>query len=507
MQFKILVAAFAICVAPGAIAQSKPIYFVVDASRSMMGDNQAEATTLLREEASYLRRRGQPISIAFFGSKSNNPDADSCKEDIVSNSVSPEAPLPDFPELGDPEDKTAIGRALESVLGSTKGQAHVVLITDGAEECGAKFAEIRKQYPDAEIEVLQVGKTPNTALQLLENKPPKANSASSTQTPPITVVLAPTPPEPEANWPERLYWAVLVFLSAMAATFFCLQSAERTKVLQDQLNQLDKKTTDELASIYRPTKKSKKGKEIRKRDHERYRIYWFRDRHHNLWRSYGSWALLLSVVAGAGWLSLAFREVLPLFLPKNFVDAVRHDSWNFLNSNIGSYSFAGTIVSLVGFCAFQWWQSLDAKKQLMIRSGIITTERAEVVQRQYDRARRAIQRSRFTLPTRLNDWLFSFEQVEIPGFDALQAKLKELAAPPFEEASSEKLREIQTFVDIRDPLAFATLLKLEGQLTDDQLDRVTRLLNHARKDQLPEAAEITRQLVEELSVVKHTEGK
>lgn len=169
MRLRILFVALALCVAPDAIAQSKPIYFVVDASGSMKGDNKREAEELLR---GLSLPRGQQISITYFGGKPATKGSDLCVETIV-----PPAPTIrgtiltlTFPELGGSEDKTAISNAVGSVLRSIKGPAKLILITDGIEECSADYDAIRKRYPDAEIEVRLVGLVPNPDLQRLENK-------------------------------------------------------------------------------------------------------------------------------------------------------------------------------------------------------------------------------------------------------------------------------------------------------------------------------------------------
>jgi hypothetical protein len=478
-------------------------YFLVDASGSMKEEVE-EASKKLAAKVTLLDA-GSWKSVTFFGGKSPSSDHPvGCDDEItVSMATSPETSVPTFPTLGGYDDKTAIGKGLEAVLLAGGKKASVVLITDGAEECDTDFSSIRMRYPYAEIKVLQVGKTPNAALGLLEIKPRVGQSSvpvSGSPLPiPLPISLVPSPPESESGWRARISWMIVLAISALAAMFFCLQSGERTKSLQDQLVQLEKKTIEELGAIYTPTKKNRKGKVVRKRDGERFRLYWFRNRDHGILKSYGLWALVFLGLAAVGWLGLTFDELALLAFSESFTQAVRHDSWHFLNSNIGAYSFVGTIVSLFGFSAFQWWQTLEAKRELMIRSGIIAEERAKVARNQYARVRRAILAIRFVLPKITTYWsLLPPEQVEIPGFDALQAKLLELAAPRFEDASPEKHMEIESFARIRDPLAFAQLLKQEGRLSQTQFDMIVRLLECARQEELQEAAEITQQLVEEL---------
>lgn len=500
MQLKVILLALAVFAAPTALAQSKPTYFVVDASGSMNEDNQADAKAILQ---GLSLPRDRLISVTYFGGKPSTADADLCVEDLEVPELQARGAdfSPRFPPLGSGKDKTAIGHALEAVLRAKKGEGTFVLITDGLEECVADYAATRTRYPRAEILVRQVGKTQNAALQLLEIQPEveRASEAASPLLPvPLPVSLVPPNPEPEAAWPERLFWVVLVAVSALAATLLCLQSGERTKSLQDQLTQLENKTSAELADLYKPTK-VQSGKEVRMGDAERFSIFWARDREGSIYKSYGIWAVVFLVVSALGWLCLAFRELGLVAFPETFFDAVRHDAWEFLNSNIGAYSFAGTIIALIGFSAFQWWQTLEAKKQLMIRSGIIAGERAGIARRMYDRARRAILSIRFELPSRYNYLLWSSERVEISGFDALQATLLNLAAPPFEDATAKRKREIQSFENLRDPHAFASLLKREGQLRQHQLDQVAELLKEAKQGKLSEAADIVQKLLEELA--------
>lgn len=499
MLFRILCAAAAVWVTPSAVAQAKPTYFIVDASGSMKGKNQDEAKALLQ---ALSLPRDQLISVTYFGAKPTAPDIDLCREEL-----DPPEPQqrgadfqPNFPVLGGEDSQTAIGNALTSVIDARQGEGRFILITDGIEECAADFVAVRKRYPKTEILVRQVGDTPNAALQLLELEPNSqqpAPAAAPLVPVPLPVLLeAPEPKQPTLL--ARLAWVLLVAISALAGMQFCLQSGRRTETLREHLSLVDKKTSEQLEAIYSPTTKTTGGKEVRKKDSDRYDIHWFKNRRGQVWGSNGLLALILAIFAAMGWALLAFPAVPSASSEDDFVQIVRSDSWNFLNSNIGAYSFAGTIIALAGFSAFQWWQTLEAKKELMIRSGIITNERAEVLRARYERVRRNIRRIKFTLPTNKFSWFFGSEQIEISGFDALQAMLLEIAAPRFEDASTKRLQSVQVFENVRDPFAFATLLHLEKDLTDDQLDGVSQLLEHARHNRLTEAEQVTRRLVEEL---------
>ena len=80
-----------------------------------------------------------------------------------------------------------------------------------------------------------------------------------------------------------------------------------------------------------------------------------------------------------------------------------------------------------------------------------------------------------------------------------EATLLNLAAPPFEDATAKRKREIQSFENLRDTHAFASLLKREGQLRQHQLDQVAELLKEAKEGKLSEAADIVQKLLEELA--------
>lgn len=234
MKLKIIVAVLAIA-APTAFAQenatpTKPTYILVDASGSMKGDNLKEAEAFLKREVSSL------VSITYFGGKADKAGPPrACGESMV---ASPEAPpgaiLPPIPELGGNGEKTAIGDALKSAL-SVDDQAIIVLITDGDEECLADFKAIRAEYPEAKIKVLQVGSTPNTALELLELKP-QAEPAETPDEKQATAEIAPplippagtptvTPPASVtdawmiSNWGEKYLWLIAYALVAASAYF------------------------------------------------------------------------------------------------------------------------------------------------------------------------------------------------------------------------------------------------------------------------------------------------
>jgi len=214
----------------------EPVYFVVDASGSMSGDNKKEAEDLLR---GFSLPRGQLISVSYFGSKPNVKGADLCKEKINPPEPTQRRPefLPNFPELGGSEDKTAIGNAVDSVLQSVKGKAKVILITDGFEECIADYDAIRKRYPEVKIEVRQVGDRPNADLYRLEpplvSPPSNGPSAPPPSAPLINFAIQysahadnqPGSRDPSINWSlfnfiEKWLWLIgIIFVGGAAVSW------------------------------------------------------------------------------------------------------------------------------------------------------------------------------------------------------------------------------------------------------------------------------------------------
>lgn len=132
-------------------------YLLVDASGSMkdaIGDAQRKLGAVVE-----LLNPADHMSVSFFGQRPTTRDsALGCDHEVSVADLTPvKSEIPDFPELGGPNDKTSIGKALEAALIEGGEDAHVVLITDGIEECESNFVEIRLRFPQAKIRVLQVG--------------------------------------------------------------------------------------------------------------------------------------------------------------------------------------------------------------------------------------------------------------------------------------------------------------------------------------------------------------
>ena len=342
-----------------------------------------------------------------------------------------------------------------------------------------------------------MGENPNPALRLLEIQPitESTSQAIIAGELPFEVKVLPAKTPAEAGWLARLTWILILVLSTLVATLFCFQSGERSKDLRDQLAQLDTKTPSDLQIIYTSHKK-KNGKRKRIPDRERFSIFWLRNRDEKF--SYGFWGLFLSFVATAGFLFLTFPEVGTWLGVELFAQEVRRDCWSFLNSNIGAVSFAGTVLTLAGFSAFQWWQTFEAKKDLLIESGTIQSERHEADRRKYEAKRSTILNDQFQLPKISIGW-WTEEEVEIEGFDILQQRLRNLAAPEFEKSTQKQQKDIDKFLKIRSASTFAKILEEVRVLEPKQICSVETMLSYALDGKDDEAAEIAMALIDQLT--------
>tara|TARA_R110001606_G_scaffold366480_2_gene521675 strand:+ start:3657 stop:5348 length:1692 start_codon:yes stop_codon:yes gene_type:complete len=253
MRFGVLVSALIFWTALDARAQApattvtppKPIYFVVDASGSMQGQNREEAELLLR---ALSLPHDQPVSMIFFGSKPETPNTNLCFEafDVAKPLRRGQDFSPKLPDLGGKDDQTAITNAIDQVLGKIDGPAKLIIITDGEERCNKNFSEIRERHPDAEdieIEVRQVGNSPNAELQKLQERPPPKPAITPSPSPnkvEVHVALDPnrTNAWDQADWPERYFWLLPYMLLAVAAGFFGSSFGNTARRYNDEITRL-----------------------------------------------------------------------------------------------------------------------------------------------------------------------------------------------------------------------------------------------------------------------------
>ena len=365
MLTRILFAALAVCIAPNAVAQNKPIYFVVDASGSMDGDNQKDAEDLLR---GLSLPRDQLISISYFGSKPKIEGADLCKENIV-----PPVPTargadfsPKFPELGGSNDKTAIANAIDSVLRSTNGEAKLVLITDGLEECiaGADYSAIRKRHPNIEIDVVQVGPTPNPALYLLELAPPEADTVisryqdASTEAQgasPSTAALS-TFDAQAVGSDERFYWIFLITLLPLAALQYSLYYNRKVDYANDLNDEARSYSDDQLDRLSGALRADRLAASVTSQVGP------------NTYGSERGCAVVLSALTVLGGLPLLVSDM-PFFV------SARRDFWTTINGNFLSDAFAATVLAMTAFATAQWWRWRRARREVMVTIGDVRQSR------------------------------------------------------------------------------------------------------------------------------------
>lgn len=211
-----------------AFAQSKPIYFVVDASGSMQGQNKADAELLLR---ALSLPRDQPISITYFGRKPITPGTNLCFEELDPPEPTPRPDVfePKLGDLGGRDDQTAITNAIDRVLENIDGPAKLIVVTDGQEGCNKHFGEILDRHPNAEIEIRQVGDNPNADLQQLQTEPRASLSSDNTsavRAAPLLNVKIQMENQPGAlDWDdqgfgERWLWFLVFFAAAASAISF-----------------------------------------------------------------------------------------------------------------------------------------------------------------------------------------------------------------------------------------------------------------------------------------------
>lgn len=227
-----------------------PVYFLVDASGSMLGQNMTDAQLLL---SALSLPQDQPISVTYFGGKPANLGADLCFEalDVPPPTRRGENFLPQPPELGGRDDKTAITNALNTILGKVVGPAKFVLITDGNEDCDSNFGDVRKRFPNAEIEVRQVGKSPNAELQELERRSP-AEPSTKLSAPIVNFEIRTESAESnsdawaQAGWYARRLWLLAILGLLVSAWLWGSSFGRRANTYEISTKLLEQKRREAL---------------------------------------------------------------------------------------------------------------------------------------------------------------------------------------------------------------------------------------------------------------------
>ena len=149
----------------------KTVLFLVDASGTMQ-NHLPEAVKKIKAKAALLPKDAAKEIVFFDDALSFTEASKGCISDrTLQAPVRLNEEEVKFPALGGDGTITSIGAAIENSLQTMQPPQHIVLITDGRDECDSDFLAIRKRHPGAQVEVEQVGLEPNTALELLEISP------------------------------------------------------------------------------------------------------------------------------------------------------------------------------------------------------------------------------------------------------------------------------------------------------------------------------------------------
>ena len=206
-----------------------------------MDDWREDALSILSAKQKLLRSDAQ-ISVSFFGQRPENPDEIvDCEAPVPISDLEPISDeLFSFPELGRDQDTTAIGQALLAALNAAGEHGHVVLITDGNDECASDFQSIRRNYPSARIEIYQVGDDPNTALELLELTNFSIVSSNSLEIPnPVVIDFKDEKSEWETAEPlARWNWLIGISILLLAIVVFGVQYGLKAHTLERHLKKL-----------------------------------------------------------------------------------------------------------------------------------------------------------------------------------------------------------------------------------------------------------------------------
>lgn len=188
---------FALWCAPTSWAE--PVYFVVDASKSMDVDERSEAKRFITDIKKELAE-GTETSTSFFGSVENGGDCGPVE-------INPLKPAnEDIPEKYEPGNFTPLGTALQEALTvAAENDGRVIVISDGADTCEVDVCDVVRRY---------VRRHPKARLP--EFKPIGASddiidgygcfvSAKATG---VTGIIAPPPPVPVDDPPPWVYGAI-----------------------------------------------------------------------------------------------------------------------------------------------------------------------------------------------------------------------------------------------------------------------------------------------------------
>lgn len=338
------------------------VYILVDASGTMR-DHQPKA--LKKAEAVFqLLDPGNRVSVTYFGAKRLDSDQPvTCADEVtLGEPTFARDGVPSFPEPGGLNGRTSIGNALAAAFRHGGPNAKLVLITDGIEECGSDFVRLRRQFSDATIDVVQVGASQNTALNLLEIQPQDAQRSLSVPVPlPIEVVVDnPSPDERDGIYLffEKWFWFIgFVLLAGSAAIFGRIDSDESVELeintkeaqsYQELIRQGDIEAEGDLENLIETVESKIKSDEARRKRWYRYLMpkFWCAD--------FGFLMLLGLAMAPA----ISFGDGLAF-------GKAQDTAWAVLNSDFAT-AFALTWIVLLFYAATQNQRLTEARRGFAI---------------------------------------------------------------------------------------------------------------------------------------------
>lgn len=364
--------------------ENTPIYFLVDASGTMR-EWRDDAVSKLNAKKTLLNPDTQ-VSVSFFGQSPSLPnEVVDCDDPVQISDLGPQSgKMMSFPKLGRDEDKTAIGQALIAALGAAGDSAHIVLITDGNDECGSDFTSIRRNYPNAKIEVYQVGDDPNTALELLELSNFSIVASNTLEIPnPLVVDLTDEDSDWEAAEPlARWNWFIGIGIMLLSVLGFGIQQGLRAHALEVELKSLrdeKRKTQDGKLDIgVSETHLKRAQKRLKK---------------------FGSvWVPICFFLFGVAWIGVL------AFGPDSYFRVSREMAWLVLSSSF-AVVFSVFTSTPIFFATSQYWRSMQIKQTFddevdATKVAELQQQRAENARayRSYKDLRRNIGNSKFSSP-------------------------------------------------------------------------------------------------------------
>lgn len=365
-------------------SHKRSVYFLIDASGTMR-DWRDDAIATLNAKKTLLPPDTQ-TSVSFFGQEPLSPEEVVDCDDVIQ--ISPLGPRTNattsFPKLGRDQDTTAIGQALLAALLAGGDDAHVVLITDGNDECASDFVAIRRMNPRAKIDVYQVGGDPNTALELLELSSLSIMASNTVEMPnPVIVDFPKTDSEWETAEPlARWNWLIGIGIMLLSVIGFGIQQGLRAHSLEGELKSLrdeKRKTQDGKLDVGVSEIHLQRALEKLKK--------------------YGSaWVPIGFFLFGIAWIGVL------AFGPDSHFQVSRQMAWLVLSSSF-AIVFSVFTSTPIFFATSQYWRSMQIKRTFddevdATKVAELQQQRAENARayRSYKDLRKIVEHSKFSSP-------------------------------------------------------------------------------------------------------------